>query len=132
MEARTGPEVCNSLLADLLVCKNSIQVRIGIPHSSAVATGHVRLHPNGAGVGYFHLGIDEAAGHARDDQRPDQIGVVAHPNRQVRDTLALVLVNLTSVCWLPSTGNRPQTVRRSSAVVLAVAFVSQHNQLCDQ
>ena len=32
-------------------------------------------------------------------------------NRRVRDTLALALVNLTSVCWLPGTGNRPQTVR---------------------
>jgi hypothetical protein len=46
--------------------------------------------------------------------------------------MALVMVNLTSVCWRPGTGNRPQTVRRSSAVVLAIAFVSQHNQLCDQ
>ena len=37
--------------------------------------------------------------------------VPSRPNRKVRDTLALVLVNLTSVCWLPGTGNRPQTVR---------------------
>ena len=53
----------------------------------------------------------QAAGRAGDDQEPHQTGAVAHPNREVRDTLALVLVNLTSVCWLPGTGNRPQTVR---------------------
>jgi hypothetical protein len=68
------------------------------------------LVPNGADW-YFHLVIDEAAGHAGNDQRSHQTGAVAHANRKVRDTLALVLVNLTSVCWLPGTGNRPQTVR---------------------
>jgi hypothetical protein len=58
-----------------------------------------------------HLVATQAAGHTGDDQRPHQTGAVAHPNHEVWDTLALVLVNLTSVCWLPGTGNRPQTVR---------------------
>jgi hypothetical protein len=55
--------------------------------------------------------MDQAAGHAGNDEWPHQTSAVAHPNRRVLDTLALVLVNLTSVCWLPGTGNRPQTVR---------------------
>ena len=66
--------------------------------------------PNGADR-CFPLGIDEATGDAGDDQRPHQTGAVAHPNRKMRDTLALALVNLASVCWLPGTGNRPQAVR---------------------
>jgi hypothetical protein len=41
--------------------------------------------------------IAQAAGHAGDDQRPHQTGAVAHPNRKVRDALAFVPVNLTSV-----------------------------------
>ena len=49
----------------------------------------------------------------------------------MRDTLALVLVNLTSVCWLPGAGNRPQTVRSASAAESATAFVSQHTQRYD-
>jgi hypothetical protein len=56
----------------------------------------------------------QAAGHARDDQRPHQPGTVANPDGRVRDTLALVLVNLTSAGWLPGTGNSPQTVRSSA------------------
>jgi hypothetical protein len=45
----------------------------------------------------------------------------------VRDTPALVLVNLTSAGWLPV----PATVRRPSAVELTTAFISQHNQHSD-
>jgi len=48
-------------------------------------------------------------------------------NRRVRDTLALALVNLTSVCWLPVRA----IDRRPSAVELTTAFISQHNQHSD-
>ena len=62
-------------------------------------------------AGYFLLVITQASSHAGYDQWSHQTGVVAHPNCKVRDAPALVLVNLTSVCWVPGTGNRPQTVR---------------------
>jgi hypothetical protein len=77
--------------------------------------------------GCFHLGIDKAAGHAGDDQRPHQTGAVAHPNREVRDALAFVLVNLPPCAGCPV----PATVRRPSAVELLTAFISQHNQRYD-
>jgi hypothetical protein len=80
------------------------------PHAARIQwfIGCVPLWRRG---GYFHLVIAQAASHAGNDQRPHQTSAVAHPYRKVRDAPALVLVNLISVCWLPGTGNRPQTVR---------------------
>jgi hypothetical protein len=39
--------------------------------------------------GCFHLGIDEAAGHSGDHEGADQAGAVSHPDRKVRDALAV-------------------------------------------
>jgi hypothetical protein len=67
------------------------------------------------------LVIVRAAGFAGDGRRTHPTGAVAHPNRKVRDALPIVLVNLTSVCWLPGMA----TVRRSSAKEL-VAILRNH------